>query len=71
MPASLGKIVNTVEGAKNLYVEAVSGMPQIIINYNRNTIAQYHLNIADINRVVNTAFAGQSSGMLFEGERTI
>jgi cobalt-zinc-cadmium resistance protein CzcA len=67
--ASLGNIVNSVDGAKNLYVEAVSGLPQVIINYNRNTIAQYHLNIADINRVVNTAFAGQSSGMLFEGER--
>lgn len=67
--ARLGSIVNSVKGAKNLYVEAVSGMPQIIINYNRNTIAQYNLNIADINRVVNTAFAGQSTGLLFEGEK--
>jgi len=44
-------------------------MPQIIIRYNRNTIAQYNLNIKDINRVVNTAFAGQSTGLLFEGEK--
>ncbi|CAN5613252.1 CusA/CzcA family heavy metal efflux RND transporter [soil metagenome] len=65
----LGNLVNTVKGAKNLYVEAVSGMPQIIINYNRNTIAQYNLDIATINKIVNTAFAGQSSGMLFEGEK--
>jgi heavy metal efflux system protein len=65
----LGTIINTVDGAKNLYVEAVAGMPQIIINYNRNTIAQYNLNIADINKVVNTAFAGQGTGMLFEGEK--
>jgi cobalt-zinc-cadmium resistance protein CzcA len=65
----LGAIVNTVEGAKNLYVEQVAGMPQIIINYNRNTIAQYGLNIADINKVVNTSFAGQTTGMLFEGEK--
>jgi heavy metal efflux system protein len=65
----LGKIISTVDGAKNLYIEAVSGLPQIIINYNRNTIAQYNLNIADINKAVNTAFAGQTSGMLFEGEK--
>jgi len=65
----LGEIINTVNGAKNLYVEAISGMPQIIINYNRNVIAQYNLNIADINKIVNTAFAGQSTGMLFEGEK--
>lgn len=65
----LGAIINTVDGAKNLYVEQVAGMPQIIINYNRNTIAQYNLNIADINKIVNTAFAGQTTGMLFEGEK--
>jgi heavy metal efflux system protein len=67
--AKLGGIVSTVSGAKNLYVEAVAGMPQIIINYNRNNIAQFNLNIADINKVVNTAFAGQSTGSLFEGEK--
>ncbi|WP_337993472.1 CusA/CzcA family heavy metal efflux RND transporter [Mucilaginibacter sp. KACC 22063] len=65
----LGKIINTVEGAKNLYVEAVAGMPQIIINYNRSAIAQYNLNITDINKVVNTALAGQSTGTVFEGEK--
>ena len=65
----LGHIINDIEGTKNLYVEAVSGMPQIIINYNRNTIAQYGLNIADINKIINAALAGQSSGMVFEGEK--
>ncbi|PJJ79549.1 CusA/CzcA family heavy metal efflux RND transporter [Mucilaginibacter auburnensis] len=67
--AKLGKIVNTVDGTKNLYVETVSGLPQITINYNRNAIAQYGLNIEDINRVINTALAGQSTGTLFEGEK--
>lgn len=67
--ARLGAIINTVDGAKNLYVEAVSGLPQIIVNYNRQAIAQYGLNISDVNRVLNTAFAGQSTGMLFEGEK--
>jgi heavy metal efflux system protein len=65
----LGKIVNTVDGAQNLYVETVAGLPQITISYNRNAIAQYALNIADINKVVNTALAGQSTGTLFEGEK--
>jgi cobalt-zinc-cadmium resistance protein CzcA len=65
----LGRMVNTVDGAQDLYVEAVSGLPQITINYNRNAIAQYGLNIVDINKVVNTALAGQSTGTLFEGEK--
>jgi len=65
----IGKIAGTVEGAKSIYVEAVTGMPQILIEYNRSTIAQYNLNVQDINKVVNAAFAGQSTGLLFEGEK--
>jgi cobalt-zinc-cadmium resistance protein CzcA len=65
----LGAIINTVEGAINLYIEPVTGMPQVVIEYNRATIAQYNLNISDINRLVNTAFAGQNTGMVFEEEK--
>jgi len=65
----LAKIISTVKGAENLFVEPVTGMPQIIIEYNRSLIAQYHLSIADINKVVNTAFAGQSTGLVFEEEK--
>jgi heavy metal efflux system protein len=65
----LGEICNTVKGSSGLYVEAVTGMPQIVIHYNRAAIAQYGLTISDINKVVNTAFAGQSSGMVYEGEK--
>lgn len=62
-------LVTGISGAVNLYVEQVSGMPQIIIRYNRDALAQYHLSVAAVNKVVNASFAGQSSGMLFEGER--
>ena len=65
----LGKIVHTVEGTSDLYVETVTGMPQIVIEYDRPAIAQYDLNIEDINRIVNTAFAGQSTGLIYEDEK--
>ncbi|HEX3079719.1 MAG TPA: efflux RND transporter permease subunit, partial [Puia sp.] len=65
----LGGIVSSVNGASDLYVETVTGMPQIVINYNRNALAQYGLNIEDVNRTVNAAFAGQSAGQVFENER--
>lgn len=65
----LGKIVSTVQGAQNLYVEPVTGMPQIIIQYNRSAIAQYGLSIEEVNKAIHTAFAGQSTGLVFEGEK--
>jgi cobalt-zinc-cadmium resistance protein CzcA len=65
----MSKIVKTVEGTTDLYVETVTGIPQVVIEYNRLLIAQYGLNIEDINRIVNTAFAGQSTGMVYDGEK--
>ena len=65
----LGEVAGKIEGAKDVYVEPIDGLPQVKINYNRNVIAQYGLNISDINRVVNIAFAGQSSGLVFEDEK--
>lgn len=65
----LGKIIETVRGTQNLYIEPVSGLPQVVVKYNRPVIAQYHLSVADVNRVINTAFAGQSTGLVFEGEK--
>lgn len=67
--AKLGTICGSIKGSSGLYVEAITGMPQIVINYNRPVIAQYGLNIAEINRVVNAAFAGASSGTVYEGEK--
>lgn len=65
----LGRLSGTVDGTKNVYVEPVTGMPQLLIEYDRAAIAQFGSNISEINKVVNTALAGQSTGMVYEGER--
>jgi heavy metal efflux system protein len=65
----LGNIAGRIKGARDLYVEAVTGMPQIVIKYNRDAMAQYGLAVSDVNRIINTAFAGQSTGMVFEQEK--
>lgn len=65
----LGKISSKIEGAENIFVEPITGTPEIMIRYDRVAIAQNNLNIEAINRTVNTAFAGLSAGLLFEGEK--
>lgn len=65
----LHNIINTVPGAIDVYEETVTGMPQVVVKYNRDAISRYGLTVEEINRVVNTAFAGQSAGQVFEGER--
>jgi heavy metal efflux system protein len=65
----LGNIAGKLEGAKDLYVETVTGMPQITVEYDRAAIARFCLTIEDVNRTLKTAFAGESAGVLYEGER--
>lgn len=65
----LGEIAHKVEGAQDLYLEQVTGSPQIVIEYDRAAIARFGMNIQDINRVVKTAFAGESAGLLYEEEK--
>jgi len=63
------KIIRTIPGVQDINVEKVTGLPQIQIKYNRDKIAQYGLNISDINRVLRTAFAGSTAGVIFEEEK--
>lgn len=65
----VAKIASGVDGARDLFVEKVTGLPQIVIKINRDEVSKYGLNIEDINQAINTAFAGQSAGLVFEGER--
>ena len=65
----LGGLVNSVDGATDIYIETVTGLPQIEISYNRASLANFQLNIADVNQLVRTAFAGESAGQVYENER--
>lgn len=65
----LGNIIKTVEGAEDLYIEAITGMQQVLVKFNRPAMAQFNLAIDDVNRVVNSAFAGQTAGQVYEGEK--
>ncbi len=62
-------IIKGIDGLTDIKVEQVTGMPNLVVNYNRNKIAQYGLNIADVNRILNTAYAGGTTGVVYEGEK--
>jgi cobalt-zinc-cadmium resistance protein CzcA len=64
-----GKHHQYVKGAQDLYIEPVVGAPQVVIDYNRSELSRYNISVADINRVINMAFAGQTAGALYEGEK--
>lgn len=63
------RVIANVEGAADIIVEKIDGLPQMTVEYNRTRIAQYGLNISDINDIVALSFAGTTVGNVFEGER--
>jgi len=64
-----GAIAAKVNGARDIYVETVTGLPQIVVNYKREAMAHHQLNIADVNQLIRAAFAGEKAGIIYEKER--
>lgn len=65
----IAKVVTRVEGAADVKVEQVTGLPQLQIRIDRSKIARYGINVADVNQIIETAIGGKSAGEVFEGER--
>ncbi|OAD44965.1 CusA/CzcA family heavy metal efflux RND transporter [Polaribacter atrinae] len=65
----ISKIIAGTEGIGDMKAEATTGLPQITITYNRNKLAQYGLQINTLNQIVQSAFAGGTAGIIFEGEK--
>lgn len=65
----VSKIIQTVQGTTIPQVERVSGLPQINVEYDRTRLANYGINVEDVNNVLSTAFAGKSAGIVYENER--
>ncbi|MCM4168209.1 Multidrug resistance protein MdtC [Arenibacter antarcticus] len=62
-------LIQNVEGAADIIVEKVAGLPQMNVKFDRSKIARYGLNIADLNQIISMGFAGANLGSVFEGEQ--
>lgn len=65
----VGKLAREVEGAEDVFVEPIGGLPQIVVKWNRQRLAQFGLSIDEVNRVLRTGFAGEVAGLVFENEK--
>jgi cobalt-zinc-cadmium resistance protein CzcA len=62
-------LIAPVKGVSEPFVEKVTGLPQIAVEYDRDKMAQYGLSVSDVNTILKTAFAGNVAGVVFEGEK--
>ncbi|MGE0263328.1 MAG: efflux RND transporter permease subunit, partial [Candidatus Obscuribacterales bacterium] len=62
-------IVKDVPGAADIQREHILGLPQLNIKLNRDVIARYGLNVADIQEIIETAVAGRVVTEVIEGTK--
>ena len=62
-------LVADVEGATDISVEKIEGLPQMKVNYDRSKIGRYGLTIQEVNDIISMGFSGAVTGSVFEGEK--
>lgn len=67
--AHIGELASAIEGTESLFIENITGLPQIVIRIRRDQLARFNLSVKQVNDVINTSMAGQSTGLLFENEK--
>jgi cobalt-zinc-cadmium resistance protein CzcA len=67
--AECERIIQKIEGVASVKVERVTGLPQIRVKFDKQKMAQYGLNVEELNLILKTAFAGETAGVIFEKER--
>lgn len=61
--------LSAIEGASDVRVEAITGLPLLSVNPIRSQLARFGLDVADVQRYVSTAIGGEVVGQVFEGDR--
>lgn len=67
--AELGAIVSEINGAEDVYVETILGLPQLKIELNRDKMSILGVTIDDANKIINSGLGGESAGYIYEGEK--
>jgi cobalt-zinc-cadmium resistance protein CzcA len=62
-------ILRRIDGANNVKVEQVTGLPFLEIRIDKGEIARRGLRLADVQDAVGIAIGGRVAGLVFEGDR--
>ena len=63
------EVLEDIDGAVDIKVEQVTGLPVLSIVPDRKRMHLYGLNIVDVQEIVQTAMGGREAGTVFEGDR--
>ena len=63
------QVLGSVPGAADVATEQTTGLPILTVTPRREVLARYGLNVADLQKLVATAYGGETVGLLYQGDR--
>lgn len=67
--ADILEAVSSIEGAQDVRMEQVKGLPSLLVTPKREQLGRFGLNVVDLQDWVATAIGGESAGIIYEGDR--
>jgi cobalt-zinc-cadmium resistance protein CzcA len=65
----IAALMQQVKGVKDIKVEQIAGQPYMTVDIDRQKIARFGINVADVQEIVTTAIGGKVVTHVYEGER--
>ncbi len=65
----IAALMQQIKGVKDIKVEQIAGQPYLTVDIDRQKIARYGINVADVQEIVTTAIGGKPATQVYEGER--
>ena len=65
----IAAVLNTLEGAKDVQTEQITGSPQLLIRPQREALARYGINLGEVQETIHAAIGGVTAGQVFDGVR--
>ncbi|MDH4097539.1 MAG: efflux RND transporter permease subunit, partial [Nitrospira sp.] len=65
----IATLMQQIDGVKDIKVEQVAGQPYLTVDIDRQKIARFGINVADVQEIIITAIGGKPATHVYEGER--
>ncbi len=66
---AIREVIERIDGAEDVRVEQVSGLPMLSIIPKRMELARYGLSVSQLQDVIASAIGGETAGVIYEGDR--
>lgn len=65
----IASLMQQINGVKDIKVEQIAGQPYLAVDIDRQKIARFGINVADVQEIITTAIGGKPATHVYEGER--